>query len=129
MLIKHLETTNLLVSYSIICGRHIEDLIFKCEILSKECKLCNKTKEKLKNKPICKPIRSVKFLVHIQCDLVYFRNTACSLLGETYKWLLVVKDLFTKFIWVEPLESKKGTEVSYAIYKILLQFPIFPKKL
>ena len=76
------------------------------------------------NKPIYKPIRVANFLYHIQCDLVDFRSTPCALLEDKYKLLLVIKDLFTRFVWLNPLKSKKGNEDSYVIYKILLIFVI-----
>ena len=63
MLITHLETTNLLVSYSIICGRHIEDSIFKCVRYSRiNASSVTKQKENSKkNKPIVKTHQSRKF--------------------------------------------------------------------
>ncbi|XP_049826256.1 intermembrane lipid transfer protein vps13F-like [Aethina tumida] len=39
--------------------------------------------------------------------------------NRNYKYILVVIDCFSKYLWVEPLKSKTGTEVAKAFAKIL----------
>ena len=47
-------------------------------------------------------------------------------MGAVYKWLLVVKDLYTKYTWVAPLKNKSASKVSFSLFKIIMELPKFP---
>ncbi|CAF1268580.1 unnamed protein product [Rotaria magnacalcarata] len=68
--------------------------------------------------PASKPIVSIGYLTRIQIDLIDMR---CRPDGS-FKWILHVKDHFTKFSWVYPLESKEAEPVAE---KLLNQFYSF----
>lgn len=61
-----------------------------------------------------------------QTDLMEFQSYAKENRG--YKYILVVIDCFSKFLWTQPLKSKSAVEVRNAMEKILLQ-PRKPKNL
>ena len=102
---------------------------FMCEKVCSECKICQEAKRKKKNnRPVYMPIRATNILAHVQADLIDFRSVPVTHLDQEYKWLLVIKDNYSKFTWTQPLRNKSSNEVSSAIYGILLQMPTFPKR-
>lgn len=50
-------------------------------------------------------------------------------LNKNFKYILVVINAFTKFVWVEPLKNKTAREVSTAMLKILSKMKVKPKNL
>lgn len=50
-------------------------------------------------------------------------------LNKRYKYILVVINAFTKYVWCEPLKNKTGKEVTQAMKKILSEMKIKPKNL
>ena len=96
-------------------------------IIKKYCDLC----------PICcgkqpvikpykgakKPIRSWNFRDRMQVDLIDYRldpqkwNPEDSE-GPTYRWLMVVKDHFSRFLIGAPLEAKSANAVARELHKI-----------
>ena len=60
-----------------------------------------------------------------QSDLVemvpYFKA------NKGYKYILIVIDVYSKYVWAKPLKNKKGIEVTTNFEQILKQLPIMPK--
>lgn len=48
--------------------------------------------------------------------------------NKGYRYILVVIDTFSKYVWAEPLENKTGDEVSKAMQKIFSKDKRIPKK-
>lgn len=54
-----------------------------------------------------------------QADLIDIKNY--EKMNKKYKFILIVIDAFTKYVWLEPLKTKTKSEVSNAFEKILKQ--------
>ena len=65
-----------------------------------------------------KSIVSIGYLTRLQMDLIDMRNIQD---GE-YKWILHIKDLFTKFSWAYPLKSNETAAIAK---ELLQQFCLF----
>lgn len=61
-----------------------------------------------------------------QADLVEMIPYAKQ--NRAFKYILVVIDVFSKFVWTAPIKNKNGKEVTNAMKKIPLH-PNIPKKL
>ncbi|CAF1430049.1 unnamed protein product, partial [Didymodactylos carnosus] len=82
-----------------------------------QCDVCNS--RQAFPKPIAgKPIISVEYLTRVQMDLIDMHSVPD---GE-FKWILHVKDHFTKFSWAYPLQTKEAAPVPL---KLLDQFYSF----
>lgn len=55
-------------------------------------------------------------------DLIDMRTRPDSISSKNYKWILQVKDHFSKYCWVKPLENKEASEVYQAMREIFLTF-------
>lgn len=63
----------------------------------------------------------------VQADLVEMIKYAK--INKGYKYILVVINVFSKFVWCEPVKNKSGNEVVRAMDKILSQMNARPKNL
>ena len=50
------------------------------------------------------------------------RTRPDSISSKDYKWILQLKDHFTKYCWTKPLEHKEAKEVYESIREIFLTF-------
>jgi hypothetical protein len=57
------------------------------------------------------PILSSRCLDRIQFDLMDFRTAP----DKEFKWILQIKDTFSKYIWLIPLPDKEAETVAEAI--------------
>ena len=73
----------------------------------KTCVTCA-GREKAKKAPCGKPIISSRYLQRLQMDLIDFT----SIPDGPMKWILHMRDHFTKFSWVHPLPSKEAAGVA-----------------
>jgi hypothetical protein len=62
------------------------------------------------------PILSSRCLDRIQFDLIDFRSTPdISIDSVKFKWILQIKDTFSKYIWLIPLVDKEAETVAATI--------------
>ena len=87
-----------------------------CNIFLQGCEECHLRKAKKSVESlVVKPILPTRFLSRCQVDLIDFRvmseehNKSDS--GVPFKWLLVYKDHFTKYLLLRPLKHKSFIEV------------------
>ena len=73
----------------------------------KTCSQCSLGKL-LKNRPCGKPIVSLGFLSRVQIDLIDMTSRP----DQDFKWILHMRDHFSKFSWAYPLKSKRALEVA-----------------
>ena len=72
-----------------------------------------------KNKQKLKPITSKEVMNRIQMDIVdMMRNPVEISKDEVYRYVLVVLDVFSRFIFLRPLQSKSSTEVASVVMQI-----------
>ena len=59
----------------------------------------------------------------VQMDLIDMRTRPdISSDGKTYKWILQLKDHFSKFCWARALEKKEAHEVYHCVRDIFFMF-------
>ena len=107
---KRVASTYLKVSeiYCNITESHVRQCVKLCHI----CNLSNDSKRK-KHKGPGVSIKSKSFRERIQVDLIdYQTDPRENHNGVKMRWLMTVKDHFTKFMWLRPLQRKQGILVA-----------------
>ncbi len=62
-------------------------------------------------------------MTRVQMDLIGMRTRPdASSNGKIYRWILQLKDHFTKYCWAKPLEHKEAKEVYNVIREIFYLF-------
>ena len=85
-------------------------------LLNQECSECETAKKKLlesKKKLVYKPIHSESVLNHVQFDMINMCKFPYEFNGNTYTWILTMRDLHSKLCIAEPLKSKTAFEVTF----------------
>ena len=96
----------------------VEKVLSDC---SGTCKL-NKPIET--NPPPPQPIRTMNVMEEIQCDLIFI-TTSKGLppsVKHKFNYILSVKDCFSKYCWLFPLQFKKALPIAQALISIFNQF-------
>ena len=89
-----------------------ENYVRHCLKLCYICILANDSK-RTKHKGPGVSIKSKSFRERIQFDLIDYQNDPRkNHNGVVMRWLMVVKDHFTKFMWLRPLARKQGVLVA-----------------
>ena len=75
---------------------------------------------KFTNKLPLKPVQSAKVLNQVQIDLVDMSASPSTTdtPGVTYKYILVVLDVFSRFCFLRPLQSKSSSEIAQRLIEI-----------
>ena len=60
-------------------------------------------------------------------DLVVFVNQPVVVAGKTLRYILVSINVFDRYLYAEPMETKEPAEVKIALRKLLLSAPKRPK--
>ena len=112
---KARRTHNLIKKqYANISERVVEMFIRNC------CIVCNmKIKPKKSLKGASNPIKSLQFRARYQADLIDYRHDPqLDHNGVEMRWLLVIKDHFTKKCWLRPLAFKRASLVAQELYTL-----------
>ena len=88
----------------------------------KLCPVCNikpaRTKKKVSG--AIHPLHSFQYRVRFQCDLIDFnRDPQRDIDGVIRRWVLVIKDHFTKYAWCRPLQKKTSKLDKHELTKLL----------
>ncbi|XP_068741902.1 KRAB-A domain-containing protein 2-like [Montipora capricornis] len=86
-------------------------------VLSKS-RLSQKMNARFQNKAIQRPIRAKTVQVRHQIDLVDMKKSAVSKNGKTYKYILTVQDVFSRYLWLRPLTGKSSKLVARELNKL-----------
>ena len=62
------------------------------------------------NKAVPKPVRAHHVQSQHQVDLVDLSKQAVEFAGKTYRYIISVIDVFSRFLWLAPLSSKVDTQ-------------------
>lgn len=81
-------------------------------VILNECEICQ-ARRALVTRPVIRPIIANHPRERYIADLIDFRYY--SEINNDYKWMLVVVDSFSKFIWTTPLKEKSAAMVVPAI--------------
>ena len=70
------------------------------------------------NKAPLRPVKSSGVMHHVQVDLVDMKNNAVTVGAQKFKYILVMLDVFSRYIYLRPLTSKSSAEVASVLLKI-----------
>ena len=83
-----------------------------------EDKTSRKFNVKFTNKARPRPVRVKAIHDQHQIDLINMKNMAVVYKGKTYKYILSLLDVFSRFHWLYPLESKHSSGIKKKLKKI-----------
>ena len=81
------------------------------------CKECHLKKNKKTAGIVSKPIFSSRFNERIQIDLIDMQSKP----DGPFKFIFVIKDHFTRFLRIQPLEQKTGVAVAQFLFQIFTE--------
>ena len=77
-------------------------------------------------RPICRPLPKSQGVtgaealdVRWQMDLIEFRTNPSKIARETYKYILVLVEVFSREVWAEPCKDKTPDAVEYTLRRML----------
>ena len=70
------------------------------------------------NKPPLKPVTSDGVMDRIQMDLVDMQKNTVDINSRTYRYVLVVLDAFSRFLFLRALQSKSSTEIASTMLQL-----------
>ena len=73
---------------------------------------------KFTNKAKPRPVIASRIHAQHQIDLVDMKAMPCDYMGKTYRYILSLVDLFSRFHWLAPLETKHSSSVAKELAKI-----------
>ena len=73
------------------------------------------------NKAKPRPVRVKKIHEQHQIDLINLSNMKVSHKGKSYRYILSLMDIFSRFHWLAPLERKLSSEVKRKLCKIYME--------
>ena len=71
-----------------------------------------KVRPLFQNKAPLRPIRASKVQERHQVDLVSMVSMPATIDGDTYKYIMSVIDIFSRFLFLRPLQTKETSEVA-----------------
>lgn len=71
------------------------------------------------NKAPLRPIKAAKVQVSYQVDLVNMMSMPVTVDEVTYKYIMSVIDIFSRFVFLRPLKSKESGEVTENLFNYL----------
>ena len=71
------------------------------------------------NKAPLRPIKAAKVQVSHQVDLVNMMSMPVTVDEVTYKYIMSVIDIFSRFVFLRPLKSKESAEVAENLFNYL----------
>lgn len=77
---------------------------------------------KFLNKPQSRPIEAIRPMEINQADLVNMTAYAVIKGEKTFRFILSVIDVFSRFLWLVPLQHKDPVTVAAKLYKIYIKF-------
>ena len=70
------------------------------------------------NKAPLHPVKSSGVMHQVQVDLVDMKTYPATVESQCFKYILVMLDVFSRFIFLRPLKSKSASEVACILLKI-----------
>ena len=71
-----------------------------------------------KNKPPLIPVLSSQVFNHLQIDFVTMEGSPVTVGNRTYKYIMILLDIFSQFLYLQPLQSKEAAEVAFNLLQI-----------
>ena len=76
---------------------------------------------KFTNKAIPRPIRVKRVMEQLQLDLVDMRSQAVEYNGKSYRYILSLMDIFSRFHWLVPLKRNFASNVAFYLNRIFME--------
>lgn len=70
------------------------------------------------NRAVPRPVRAKEVMEQMQVDLVSMTSQQVDFNGRTYRYILSLMDIFSRFHWLAPLERKFSSHVALHLDKI-----------
>ena len=80
-----------------------------------------KVRPLFQNKVPLRPIRASKVRERHQGDLVSMASMPATIDGDTYKYIMSVIDIFSRFLFLRPLQTKETNEVAEHLLDIYIE--------
>ena len=77
---------------------------------------------KFRNKAIPRPVTAQNVQEKLQLDLMDFQKDAVKYKGKTYKYILSIMDVFSRFLWLKPLPTKTSASVANVLKEIFDEY-------
>ena len=109
-------------TYNLVCDYYYNITKNMVDRFVKLCPVCNvkpaRTKKQVSG--AVHPLHSFQYRVRFQADLIDFNNNPQrDIDGVVRRWVLVIKDHFTKYAWCRPLRRKTSRLVKHELVKLL----------
>ena len=78
-------------------------------------------KARFNNKVVLHPIRAKEVHTRHQCDLVDLRKWSVQDKGRTYRYILSIMDVFSRFVWSRPITCKTSATVANHLSSLYLE--------
>lgn len=75
-------------------------------------KQCQKLRPLFQNKAPLRPIKAIRVQERHQVDLVSMASMPATIDDDTYKYIMSVIDIFSRFVILRPLQTKESSEVA-----------------
>ena len=76
---------------------------------------------RFQNKAILKPIRARSVQIRHQADLISMESMPATWKGKTFKFVLSLMDVFSRYHWLIPLEGKSSKPIAVALSELYIQ--------
>ena len=95
-----------------ICRTFVGVTHHQIQIHLNKCKMSQRLNPLFRNKPALIPVTSEGVFDQVQMDLVTMEHSTVLKGNQTFKFVLVVLDIFSRFMFLRPLETKFSAEVA-----------------
>lgn len=76
---------------------------------------------KFTNKAVPRPVRAKHVMEQVQLDLVNLKSQAVVWEGKTYRYILSMMDIFSRYHWLAPLQRKFPSHVAPHLNRIFTE--------
>ena len=98
-------------SYSGLAERDVQKVLAKSSVHQR-------LNVRFENKARLRPVRARTVQIHHQVDLVDMKRLRTKYKGKTYKYVLSIIDVFSRYHWLVPLQTKKSPQVACKLLRI-----------
>ena len=96
-------------SYSSVAERDVQKVLAKSSVHQR-------LNVRFENKARLRPVRARTVQIRHQIDLVDMKILRTKYKGKTYKYVLSIIDVFSRYHWLVPLQTKKSSQVACELF-------------
>ena len=98
-------------SYSGVAERDVQKVLAKSSVHQR-------LNVRFENKARLRPVRAKTVQIRHQIDLVDMKRLRTKYKGKTYKYVLSIIDVFSRYHWLVPLQTKKSSHLACELLRI-----------